>query len=236
MLQTQRELRFEGCHNVRDLGGLSTRDGKRTRFGSVVRADSIDYLTSSGWETLHSYGIRTIIDLRNENELKGVDRPPGISTVRIPLDGNDAEYLSTWTKDPRFGTPLYYRSHLERFPELSARVIEAIAHAPEGGVLFHCVFGKDRTGMIAMLLLALAGVGADSIAEDYALSMVGVEPLYVRHKKEHEKKLVEQVLAQEGRTQKQILRDLLDTIDVDGVLVRGGLADSAKEALKKRLL
>src|SRR6185503_1418115 len=58
----------------------------------------------------------------------------------------------------------------DRFPERSARVLSAIASAPAGGVLVHCVGGRDRTGQITMLLLALAGVAPDVIAADYALS------------------------------------------------------------------
>ncbi len=59
-----RELVWDGCVNVRDLGGLPTEDGRVTRFGAVVRADNVRRLSDAGWEALAGYGIRRIIDLR----------------------------------------------------------------------------------------------------------------------------------------------------------------------------
>ena len=70
---------------------------------------------------------------------------------------------------PQFGTPLYYRPFMDRFPEQIERVLDAIEQAPPGGVLFHCVGGRDRTGLIAIAALTVAGVAPEVIADDYAL-------------------------------------------------------------------
>jgi protein-tyrosine phosphatase len=83
-----RNLDWEGCFNVRDLGGLSTIEGRLTRWGAVVRADSLGHLTAAGWSALKAHGIRTIVDLRNDEELASdaqalPDRP---TTVHVPLD------------------------------------------------------------------------------------------------------------------------------------------------------
>ena len=145
----------------------------RTRRGAVVRGDSPDRLSAAGWSALEAHGIRTIVDLRNDDEREVGARPPGIDTLHLPLDGEDARFWDRWATGPQFGTPLYYGPHLERFPERSARVIAAIASAPPGGVYVHCVGGRDRTGQVAMLLLALAGVAPEEIAADYALSAEG---------------------------------------------------------------
>ena len=83
-----RKLDFEGCFNARDLGGLTTNDGGLTQAGAIVRSDTLDFLTANGWAALEAYGIRTIIDLRNDGEV-GTDasaRPSNITTIRIPLD------------------------------------------------------------------------------------------------------------------------------------------------------
>jgi protein tyrosine/serine phosphatase len=165
-----RQLDWEGGINVRDLGGLRTREGGETARGAVVRSGSPDGLSERGWEALRAYGIRTIVDLRNDDEREAGPRA-GIETLHLPLDGiEDDDFWGQWASGPEFGTPLYYLPHLDRFPDRNARVIEAIARAEPGGVLFHCAGGRDRTGQIALLLLSLAGVEPGQIAADYCLS------------------------------------------------------------------
>ena len=170
---TNRHLDWDGARNVRDLGGLPTADGGRIRPGALVRADSLQRLTARGWAALEAHGVRTVIDLRNDDEVGEDDapRPPGITTVRFPLDGQeDTEFWADWVHRPEFGTPHYYGPWLERFPARATHVLTAIARAEPGGVVVHCVGGKDRTGLVTMLVLALAGVPAELAAEDYALS------------------------------------------------------------------
>ncbi|HEY4917597.1 MAG TPA: tyrosine-protein phosphatase [Solirubrobacteraceae bacterium] len=62
----ERDLLWDGCANVRDLGGMPTQDGRETRRRAVIRADGLDRLTARGWSALVAYGVRTVIDLRNE--------------------------------------------------------------------------------------------------------------------------------------------------------------------------
>jgi protein-tyrosine phosphatase len=71
----ERELAWEGCLNVRDLGGHRTTNGGVTRYGAVVRADSVRHLTDAGWQAAVDYGVRTVIDLRADEELEA--DPPG---------------------------------------------------------------------------------------------------------------------------------------------------------------
>ena len=100
--------------------------------------------------------------------------------MNIPLDvTEDREFWDVWGNGPQFATPLYYRPHLERFPQRSAAVVRAIATAPPGGVAFHCQGGRDRAGQVSMLVLALAGVEPGEIAADYALSDARLRPLYL---------------------------------------------------------
>ena len=155
----------------RDLGGLRTTDGRTIRPGALVRARSLDDLREDEWAALYELGVRTLIDLRNDDERAAAPAPPGISAVHRPLDAaDDREFWAEWASDWRFGTPVYYGPHLARFPERSLAVLTAIAFARPGGVLFHCMGGRDRTGMVTMLVLALVGVGPEDIAADYELS------------------------------------------------------------------
>ena len=154
----------------RDLGGIRTSDGRTVRPGALVRARSLDELGEDGWTAIHSLGVRTLIDLRNDDERASAPSPEGITAIHLPLDGSDREFWEEWSADWRFGTPVYYAPHISRFPERSVAVLTAIAYARPGGVLFHCMGGRDRTGMITMLVLALLGVDPEDIAADYELS------------------------------------------------------------------
>jgi hypothetical protein len=168
----ERLLVWDGCINVRDLGGLPIRGG-RIRPGALVRADALERLTADGWAALEAHGIRTVLDLRNPDEIGTDDapRPRGLTTVRFPLDGLEHDdFWRQWYGRPEFGTPHYYGPWLERFPERATHVLTAIARARPGGVAYHCGIGRDRTGLVTMLLLAALGAPADAIADDYALS------------------------------------------------------------------
>jgi protein tyrosine/serine phosphatase len=234
-----RNLDWEGCFNVRDLGGLRTTDGGLTRRGIAVRADALDRLTAAGWEALVAHGVRTVIDLRNEDEL-GADeatRPGVVRTVHLPLDGiEDRKFWSAWDRGPQFGTPLYYRSHLERMPERSVAVLAAIACARPGGVAFHCVGGRDRTGMIAMLLLALVGVAAEDVAADYALSAERLRARDAARGGEDQGALLAAFLAAQGTSAEGVIISTLAGLDVPARLREAGLSDRDVEALRRRVV
>lgn len=162
-----RALGWRDLLNARDLGGLPAPGGV-TRSGAVVRADSLSRLDESGLAELVAYGVRTIIDLRSPRELAMAPSPlrddPGWRHLPV-LD--DAALGLVGQINGREET---YRWQLHnRGPQLAA-IFEAIADAPPGCVVVHCWVGKDRTGLVAALLLALAGVDRGAIAEDYALS------------------------------------------------------------------
>jgi protein-tyrosine phosphatase len=173
-----RVLDWDGCLNVRDLGGHPTEDGGVTRFGRVVRADSIRQLTDSGWKAALDHGIRTAVDLRFRQELD--DDPPGelpIDVVHLSLLGEPDE--ERWREldrraaeldDPAEATRFVYLEMLEHHGPQFAAAFAAIAEAKPGGVLVHCAGGKDRTGLVSAILLRLAGVAPAAVAADYALS------------------------------------------------------------------
>lgn len=234
-----RTLGWRGTYNARDLGGLATGDGGLTRWGAVVRSDSMQNLEAQGWEEVEAHGIRTVIDLRNESEI-GADvapRPASIETINIPLDvTEDREFWDVWGNGPQFATPLYYRPHLERFPDRSAEVMKAIATAVRGGVAFHCQGGRDRAGQIAMLLLALAEVDPEAIAADYALSDARLRPLYLSRGEEDEAPKIAAFLREQGTTASEVIVELLAGFDVEGTLLAAGLTAADVGALRRRLV
>ena len=234
-----RHLRWQGTYNSRDLGGLPTVGGGVTARGAIVRSDSLQNLEARGWEEVEAHGIRTVIDLRNEAEI-GPDvaaRPASIETANIPLDvTEDREFWDVWENGPAFATPLYYRPHLERFPERSAAVLRTIATAPPGGVAFHCQGGRDRAGQISLLVLALAGVEPEAIAADYALSDARLRPLYLSRGDEDEGPKIAAFLGEQGTTATELIVGLLAGFDLEATLLEAGLSAADVAALRRRLL
>jgi protein-tyrosine phosphatase len=230
-----RHLDWDGSWNARDLGGLPAAGGRRTRWGAVVRADAPDRLTSAGWSALEAHGIRTIVDLRNDDERTPdlTPRPAGLATVRLPLDGiEDTTFWDVWAPRP---PPLYYRPFLERFPRRVAGVIAAVAQARPGGVLVHCVGGRDRTGLVALLLLRLVGVGPDDIAADHGLSDDRLRPWYASLGEPDQGAEITELLEREG-TSAELVVSMLASLDVEGGLRAGGLSDDDLAAVRARLL
>jgi hypothetical protein len=182
-----RELVWEGCLNVRDLGGLPTEDGGETRYGRVVRADSVRQLTDTGWKAVADHGVRTVVDLRGDYELR--DDPPGelpLEVVHVPfMEANEDQWdaivpeieaAAAAAPDATVATRDVYLIFLDHWRHNAAAGVRAVARAPEGGVVVHCVGGKDRTGLLCAFLLHLAGVGIEDIAADYALSEERLQP------------------------------------------------------------
>ena len=233
-----RHLDWEGCFNVRDLGGLRTKDGGLTRRGSVVRADALGHLTPAGWAALQAYGIRTVVDLRNPHEWAEdtAPRPEGVATVRVALDGIEhRDFWDYWESGPQFGTPLYYRPFLGRFADRIARVIAAIAQAAPGGLAFHCAGGRDRTGLVSLVLLTLAGVPADEIAADYVLSTVRLRAFWGPRGLPDQEPAIEAFLAAQGTRAEDVIVSLVESFDARGYLRDAGLCDEELAAVRARL-
>jgi protein tyrosine/serine phosphatase len=162
---------------VRDLGGLPTASGGRIREGALIRADSLSRLTEEGVAVVKAAGVRRIIDLRNVEE--AADHPfateldlyrlaPLIDPAREPDRNKSAER----------SLAEIYCSSLERNARSIVEGVIAIAEAPPGTVVVHCAVGKDRTGMIVALVLSVAGVADEVVAQDYAAS---TDPLRADH-------------------------------------------------------
>ena len=135
-MSRERVLVWDGCINVRDLGGLPLEGGGETRFGVLIRADSIAGLTETGWATLAACGVTSALDLRGDHEraLDGAVEPAPIPVLRIPIA-------------PRAGAAWMWPSMveaylgiLEEFRPQFARVVDAVA-AADPPVVVHCQGG-----------------------------------------------------------------------------------------------
>jgi protein tyrosine/serine phosphatase len=222
----ERCLTWDGCTNVRDLGGLRTLDGRVTRWGAVVRSDHPARLTAAGWSALYGYGIRTIITLATDGNPEDLPdsapRPSDLVTIRCAIeDFTDTEFVDLWVMNELCCTPLYYRDALKRWPERHVAVIKAVASARPGGVLIHCKRGHDRTGIVTLLLLALAGVEPGDILADYELSLDSERDI---------------LLAREQTTTRETILTTLAQLDVESYLRAGGLSQADLIAVRARLL
>jgi protein-tyrosine phosphatase len=239
-----RLLAWEGCLNARDLGGYGTADGRETRWGAVVRSDSPAALTGAGREALAEYGVRAIVDLRLPAELDDYPNP-----FAEPGDHGIA-YVNVSIIDPGAGFPPdtitlaeNYLWSLERFRGLVADAVTAVARAPEGAVLVHCAAGKDRTGLISALLLALVGVPAETIAADYALTAELLRPRdqdWLASSPPEERAEREAMLARYAPTA-EVMLEVLHQLDrrhggVEPYLLEAGVTPADLDRLRDRLL
>lgn len=180
-----RLLAWEGCTNVRDLGHLPVSRSRSTRPGVVVRADNPRRLTEQGWEQARRLGVRRIVDLRFPGEEPGEpELQADVEVVAVSLFGerDPAKEEAFEARLKHDGEPgrwfgKLYVSTLEQRAGALATAVMAVADA-EGPVIVHCAAGKDRTGLVAALLLTLAGVGDAEVAADYALSGPNVAVLF----------------------------------------------------------
>jgi protein-tyrosine phosphatase len=243
-----RTLAWDGCLNVRDLGGHATEDGSFTRFGAVVRADSIRRLTDAGWAALAEYGVGRIVDLRFHDEL-AADPPREVpaEVVHVPVFPDAAtgaweelDALSAAAPDDATATRDVYLTLLRLAPERFAAAVEAVASAPEGAVLVHCTAGKDRTGLVTALLLRLAGVSVADVGADYALSAANLRewsrPWVEEAETEVELRRRERIVATPAEAMVGVLEDLQRRFGgVDGYLREGGAEDEVLERARARL-
>jgi protein-tyrosine phosphatase len=175
-----RHIEFERLHNFRDLGGYRAVDGRSVRWGRLYRSDSLAKLQGADWDHFLTLGVRTVIDLRYPWEIAAKGRIPhsesfdyvNLSVEHRPYDQAEiSPDLAPW----RFLADRYAEVALDGAEELR-QALEVIASG-SGPQVFHCASGKDRTGLLAALVLSLLGVAEDDIAADFALTELATERL-----------------------------------------------------------
>jgi protein-tyrosine phosphatase len=177
-------IEFAGAHNVRDLGGHRIAGDRLIRHGRLFRADGLANLTDDDLDLLDALGIRTVIDLRSATELTERGRFP---LERYPVAFHHLPIVDvTWVET---GVPVFpdtpdgavdflvwaYHDMLATGAERFAAAIGLLASADAMPAMFHCAAGKDRTGILAALILGGLGVDDEAVAADYALTAIGMQ-------------------------------------------------------------
>lgn len=220
-------------HNLHDLGGIVTPTGP-LQPGRLFRSANPDGLTATGWQQLHDAGIRSIIDLRNDYEPVASVRPETLTVFRRPVeDQSDETFMAEW--GDRLGSPEYYPEILDRWPALVAAAVSGIADAPEGGVLIHCMAGRDRTGMITAIVLELLGVDRDAIFGNYEASVRAIDAWWRIHPGP-ERLPTPQQLDSELVQSKVALNAFLDGIDPARYLADAGVSAEQLDRIRIRLV
>ncbi|GAB3549651.1 tyrosine-protein phosphatase [Arthrobacter tumbae] len=232
-----RSVPWDGAVNARDLGGVSPD----IRAGRLYRMGRHEWLTDAGWQQAYDDGVRTVVDLRNPDERGRREADPVLNTavldrfrvVNCPTeDQSDEEFMQL--VGPYLNSPEYYRENLRRWPEKIAAVVRAVAES-DGAVVVHCAAGRDRTGMVTAVLLALAGVAHEDIANDYALAVHGINEHNVGLEKPHETpKSPEQLHEWVMHTRAHLL-ELLDSLDAEAYLRDAGLSGEEIAAVRAKL-
>lgn len=234
----QPTLRFPALLNARDLGGYPTLDGMVTRTHSLVRADDLVQLTAEGLRALEDYGIGTVVDLRWPEEAA---RWPNPVPAALPQVRFEHVSLLTHTEDEwrlrsrDVPKELWKCVVLERVGGDLRRALRTIAAAPPAGLLFHCVAGKDRTGLIAALLLALADVEPAAIAHDYAVSAQNLREGYLKRYPDTEPARILEVLRCPEEGAYNMLKFLENAGGIRAYLMQIGLTADEIDALRGRL-
>ena len=225
-------LVWEGCVNARDLGGLG-----RIRSGAIVRMEAPTGLTDVGWAAALTHGVRTVIDLRNPDEISAdlSPRPAALTTLEVPQDPVDTPFYVHWSAVDHLASPLYFPAMLIEYPGPVISAVRAIANAAPGGVVFHCAGGKDRTGLLAMVLLILAGAEPEEIIADYLLTYEKMEPRYEAMGAGDQLLKVRKLLADHGTTVEESLHSTITSLSMPEFLLQNGLSDTELGRLTDRL-
>lgn len=174
-------LAVEGTLNLRDIGGYETVDGRHVRRGRLFRSDHLNEVTDAGFGVLADLGLRTVLDLRlqNERESQPSRLPAGVDVRNVNPLGAAGASQHQMMDDIRSGRVTsitdadmagMYLTMLTDAGEMFAAVVRVAGRPDDLPALFHCTAGKDRTGVAAAVLLRLLGVPDEVILADFALT------------------------------------------------------------------
>ncbi len=174
VLDFERHVALDGCFNFRDLGSYRTSDGRWTRPQHLYRADGPHALTDGDGTTLRGLQLRTVIDLRTfeEVEQRGcyANVLSNVVEYHLPMIDvlPDPDELPAWV-DPSV-VARRYRDMLDAGHDSIAEILAVLSDPNAYPAVFHCSAGKDRTGLVAAVVLGVVGVPDATIVADYALS------------------------------------------------------------------
>lgn len=240
-------MKITGTYNVRDLGGFTTESSNKTKARVFIRAGNLDKLPIASQQYLLEYGIKTVVDIRDEWEAKHYPNPfqhsPMVAYQNVPLIGDALSNDKSFQAESKKLTQLseMYNRYIEHCQPQILKIFTVLAQS-KSGTIFHCHAGKDRTGIITALLLRVMGVAVNDIAQDYSLSRQEIDHLVAEWRQyaiENNRDLEQ--LERNVASDPQTIIDMLDFVDaqygsVAAYLKMCGLSDALMAQLKNRFL
>ncbi|MBC8157261.1 tyrosine-protein phosphatase [Armatimonadetes bacterium] len=179
-----RRILLKNVSNMRDLGGFATKEGQATQFGRFYRSNVPAMLSYEEVKYLKRLGVQALIDLRTTSEVRRV--PNQLSSdhsfnyFHISVMDGDIDQLPESAE----AIPASYLAMADNHKKMGE--IFKILTLSNGATIFHCTAGKDRTGVVAALLLSLAGVGQDDILADYQVTHTYIRREIIEITKHHD--------------------------------------------------
>jgi len=187
-IHPDRHLSFEGAFNFRDLGGYTTTNGRMVKWRTLFRADAVHRLPDAELDQLAEIGLRTVIDLRTGSEVEEGhlhDPNRGITHVHLDVLGQVWKPLDLdEDADARVVLSDLYVHMLDIGAPALSDAFRTLANADNLPAVFHCAAGKDRTGVLAAMVLSAIGVADHVIVADYAISGTNMAELVERLKRD----------------------------------------------------
>lgn len=183
-----RRIPMDGPQNFQDLGGYAAREGRMVVWNRLYRADGLSGLTEADAARFKAMNVRTVVDLRSLSEQRAMpDKlPEGIRLCACPMMREDLATPDRAAEAFARSLTCGYMKMIGEDAALAGQAARAVMEGlTRGAVVFHCTAGKDRTGVLAAILLLLLGVAEEDIIADYQVSFTynrrGVNQLLARY-------------------------------------------------------
>lgn len=170
-----KRLDIDNIKNARDLGGVPTLDHRSTKWHEFFRTASLDDINDADIEELKKLNVSTIIDLRRINEIdfeseshKKIKENFDYHHISLAPDREFRKEEIEKIISGKISVGQSYRNLIDHYVAVK-EIVEVLARA-EGSVLYHCQEGKDRTGIVSMIIMGLADVARGDIIADYEIS------------------------------------------------------------------
>lgn len=233
-MNIQRRYNFENILNCRDIGGYPTPDGV-TKFGRFLRCGIVQRPQDWEIDKLNELGIGTSIDLRGTYEAEetplNLERLNGADIYNLPL----FEFNVATKEGMNLPLAQIYAEIADNQMYNIARVLNTVADAKDGIIMYNCFFGKDRTGILTMLLLSIAGVSKEDIIADYQQTYTYIKPYILTHSD-----ILWDTNSEKHYSLPETMEELIERIEAKhgsilGYIKAAGVSDEAIERIRKKL-